>query len=199
MTTEDPQYDDPLTKPINYSLLRRRLFVGGLVLAAMVVGWWIMQSQRLRRQRAIVQQLHSQGVVVQFDTEFDGEGREVPAAEQSSGLLALLFGEDPFRRVEGVRLTPEFDHAALPRLRDLEELKQLTVASAANLTEDDWRAIEIAAPQLERIDLRGAALDDVALESLSRFKRLQVAKVDADDEKAVQQRLGDRVQVLVES
>lgn len=168
----DPGEDDDFFRPLDRGRFVRQTFIGLIVLLVLLGGWWLMQRQRLARQDQLAARLKELGAEVLYDTEFDENGRRLPAERQSGGLLTLIFGSDPFRVVEGLVLGPEFETPAIEMLPQLPQLRQLTIGRPLDATELG-RLVQVGG-RLERLELATAwRPDDEAWRQLAALPKLE--------------------------
>lgn len=170
---------NPLTRPLDYPLMRRRLMIGIFLVAVLGGAWWAMQKQRLLREDQLVKQVEALGAIVLFDTAIDAQGQVVDEAERSAGLLSVILGSDPFRKVEGVALQPDFDPEAITHFAHFPELRYVSFQGAAP-TVDDIDALAKASRQIETLDLRGVTIDSKLAESLEQLSHLRRIEVDSE-------------------
>ena len=153
--------------------------IGLFLVAVLGGGWWAMQRQRLNREAELIKQVEAFGADVLFDTAIDAQGKVVDEAERSAGLLAAILGSDPFRKVEGVALHPDFDPEAIRHLAHFPELRYVSFQNTTP-TVDDIEALAKASRQIETLDVRGVALDSALAESLEKLPNLRRIEVDSE-------------------
>ena len=132
-----------------------------LILLTVIAVWLAIETNRARKQAAVVKEIEQLGGSIRFDYDYDSSGHEVANAEPwAPRWLRSFVGEDYFRTV----VTLDFS-SAIHQVRDP---KAIDFTPRALAVIDDL-------PSLRTLELGdNSEIDDASLVHLSRLSQLRV-------------------------
>src|SRR5690349_15835025 len=127
-----PALSPPRTTGLRFRFSLRTLLIG-TVLIGFVAAWYGAEWNRIRRQRATVQKLHTNNVSVDWDYQRpDGNTIQKSAPPQGSRFMRALFGDDAGAYVDTAYLLNigEKTDVCLALLPNFPKMKTIVIGSA---------------------------------------------------------------------
>jgi Leucine-rich repeat (LRR) protein len=163
----------PATKRLRFRFSLRTLLIAMVVLG-LAAAWVGSVANRVRKQRAIVQELKSSGADIYYDYQREvNRGGNKSRLPFGDAVLSRTVGDDVFAYVAHVSWyrTDDRTHAALALLPQLPRLTRLHIRGP-HVT-DDSLALIARNPQLSILEIDDAKISSAGISHLRELKQLR--------------------------